>query len=77
MPVNDADIQAFTEFARVRVSNGEAESMQQLFGEWLDRYEAQQVLDAIQRGEAEIAAGDGKRVDKAFDDIRTKLGWTK
>ena len=77
MPVTDADIQAFTEFAHVRVVNGEADSMQQLFNQWLSSRETKAVVDAVQQGEAEITAGGGKPVTDAFDEIRTELGWAK
>ncbi|MCG8584772.1 MAG: hypothetical protein MI757_08695 [Pirellulales bacterium] len=77
MPVTNADIRAFTEFALERVDDGQAESMRELFGQWLERREGQQVAEAVEKGEKEIADGGGKSVDRAIDDIRTSLGWSK
>ena len=75
MPVTNADIQAFTEFALVQVSSGKAESMPQLLEKWLDARESEHVVDAVTKGESEIARGGGKLVDQAFADIRKELGW--
>lgn len=65
MPVTQADIQAFADYASARVNNGGVESMTQLFRDWLASRERDEVNTAIREGLADIEAG---RTESFFDE---------
>ena len=73
MSVTSADIQAFTDYAHARISNGGAESMAQLFRDWLARRDADDVHAAIREGLADIEAGRTRPVSEFMAEVRSKL----
>lgn len=74
MSVTINDIQDFNRFAERKLSNGGADSIEQLAREWAEARELTQLAEDIAESEADIEAGRVKPLDKAFADIRKKLG---
>jgi hypothetical protein len=57
MPVTERELAEFNRYAIERISSGGAESMPELFREWLDACSAADVDDAIREGIADVDAG--------------------
>jgi hypothetical protein len=77
MAVTKEELTDFHRFAVGRLSNGGAESMQELLNQWSARREHQESVAGIRESIGQYEAGHALPVKEAFDEIRQKLGWTQ
>ena len=74
MAVTESDIQAFTNFLRREAADGGAElTIPQIAAKWATSREAAEVVDAVNEGQAEFAAGGGRPAADVIADIRRDL----
>lgn len=74
MPVIQEQLTDFHEFPASKLSNGGADSMQQLFDDWQAQREYEETVADVRGGLSDVKAGRVKPVEQAFADIRKKLG---
>lgn len=74
MPVTNDDLQNFGSFAEQRVSNGGADSIEQLAREWAEAREMAQLADDIAQSEDDIEAGRLHPAAEVIAEVRQKLG---
>jgi hypothetical protein len=74
MAVTHRELLDFNHFAEEKLTNGGAESLQELLDEWNDLRSHQQSIAGIRESAAQYDAGQGLPVDEAFDEVRRKLG---
>ena len=70
MSVTEADLQAFTDFARKQLANGGADSVEQLAAHWR---EARELAADLEQAERDITAGRGQLLSEAIAEIRERL----
>lgn len=74
MPVTEAEIEAFADFARRQIHNGGAQrSLMELVQTWQALREQEEVHAAIREGLADIAAGRTRPAQEFMDEVRKKL----
>lgn len=74
MSITQQDVIEFHEYALARVSNGGADSMVELFRDWLAKQEQEDVNEAIREGIADIEAGRTRSFWESQDDFRRERG---
>ncbi|MDC0935567.1 hypothetical protein OAS39_04710 [Pirellulales bacterium] len=77
MAITKDDLQSFQSFADEMLTTGTAESLQEILDKWNTRREHQQSVAGIKESISQYEAGEGLPVDQAFNEIRSKLGWSK
>lgn len=77
MSVTKEDLHNFQQFADEKLANGAVESLQNILDEWNARREREQSIAGIRESIAQYDAGEGLPVDKAFGEVRKKLGWAE
>ena len=75
MSITKDELAAFNRFAVEKLSNGGADTLQQLLDEWNARRAYEQSVAAIRESVAQYGAGEGLPVKDAFEEVRGKLGW--
>lgn len=77
MPITQAELTQFQQFATAKLAGEGADSIEQLVGLWrLENRSADQVAEdtaAIKRGIADADAGRVTPVTQAFDEVRAAL----
>ncbi len=74
MAITESDIQAFTDFLRREAADGGAEvTIPQLAAKWATSRETEEVVDAVNEGQAEFADGGGRPVADVIADVRRNL----
>jgi len=73
MPVTVHDVNDFRDYALARISNGGAESMVELFREWLAKQETEQALEAIREGIADVDAGRTGPYQEFMAEVRDRF----
>jgi hypothetical protein len=77
MPVTEQEFQCFSEYVHERLANGGAESLSGLALEWEAHREAEETIDDVRQGLADIEAGLGKPAEEVFTEVRQRLGLAK
>ena len=68
------ELAEFNQFAEEKLSNGEVDSLTDLFRIWIDAYNAADVDTAIREGLADVEAGRTQLHDEFMKDVRQELG---
>lgn len=74
MAVTREELIDFNRFANQRLSDGGADTLQELVDEWNDLRSHEQSVSGIRDSVAQYEAGEGLPVDEAFNEVRRKLG---
>ena len=74
MPVTESDIQAFTSFLRREAADGGDDlTIPQIAAKWASSRETAEVVDAVNEGQAEFAAGGGRPAAEVIAEVRRDL----
>ena len=74
MAVTRDDLQDFHRFAYAKLAGGEAGSLLDLAREWESARQTEQSVAALRESDADVQAGRVKPLDKAFAEVRARLG---
>lgn len=74
MPLTQAEIDAFRDFAMRKITNGGAESLQHCLQMWEEERESAESVAMIRDSLEDSAAGRTRPLDQAFADICRQLG---
>lgn len=77
MAVTLQELSDFNRFAEQKLSNGGAETLQQLLDEWQDLREYEQCVVDIRESIRQHENGESLPLDEAFSEIRRKLSARK
>ena len=77
MAITKEDLYRFQSFADDVLSNGKADSIQEILDKWNATREQRQSVAGIQESISQYESGEALPVDQAFEEVRGKLGWTK
>jgi len=76
LPITAADLDQFHEFARQKLGNGGADSLEELVELWksqtLNSDELKESLHALEQGIADVAAGRVRPVEDVFQDLAAR-----
>jgi len=75
MPTTFEEIESFTAFARKTALKDHGPSLEECLRQWREQQELEETIEAIKRGENDIAAGRFMSADEAGRRIRENLGW--
>ncbi|HUT10506.1 MAG TPA: hypothetical protein VMY42_08420 [Thermoguttaceae bacterium] len=74
MTLTKKDLQDFHRFADAKLTSGAAGSLIDLVREWESTRQYDGSVSALRESHADVEAGRVKPLDKAFSDVREKLG---
>ena len=74
MALTREDLQDFNRFADARLAGGDVDSLLDLVREWEATREHEGSVAALAESHADAEAGRVKPLDRAFADVRKKLG---
>ncbi len=74
MAITREDLQDFNRFADTKLAGGDADSLLDLVREWQATRDHEGSVAALGESHADAEAGRVKPLDRAFADVRKKLG---